>query len=205
MRSMEMRLKMLAPRAELTLPDGSTVEVERIGRGRYTTAWRNCSSVYLQTNERDYGKEIVSRLCDKHNPHIPACEQLEAPDSVHNWYKMPWYKPLTAKSGKAWEDFKALKHMWEDARRANGYDPKRTDDQDAYDTNAGFVELVEGATYLDEPLKEAVRLLVDECCNYGTYTIEISKRNCAVDGAGNLILLDAVFDLAEVRGKWRKA
>lgn len=45
-----MKLKMLPPRALLTLPDSSQVEVERIGRGRYTTAWKNGSHVYAQTN-----------------------------------------------------------------------------------------------------------------------------------------------------------
>jgi hypothetical protein len=180
------------------------VEVQRIGKGRYTTAWRNCSNVYLQTNEKDYGKEIVCRASREGNPHIPACTQLDSAESVHNWYKMPLYQPLTAKSGKAWEDFKALKQMWEDARRSVSYDARRSDDQDVYATNAAFGELVEDATYLDEQMKEAVRILLDECTNYSTYTIEISKRNCAVDNAGNLILLDAVFDLAEVRAQWRK-
>jgi hypothetical protein len=199
-----MRLKMLAPRAELTLPNGDKVEVERIGKGRYTTAWRNCSSVYLQTNEKDYGKEIVCRAAHSKNPHIPVCTQLESEGSMYNWYKMPLYQPLTAKSGKAWQDFKVLKQMWEDARRSIGYDPKRTDEQDVYATNAAFGELVDDSTYLDESTKEAVRILLDECGNYGTYTIEITKKNCAVDGEGNLILLDAVFDLAEVRSQWKK-
>ncbi len=199
-----MKIKMLAPRAALTLPNGETVEVERIGKGRYTTAWRNCSNVYLQTNEKDYGKEIVARLRDEHNPHLPACEQLDSSESVHNWYRMPLYKPLTAKAGRAWDDYKVLHETWEDARRAVGYKPGRTDDQDVYETNAKFGELVDDATYLSGPLKEAVRLLLDECANYGTYTIEITKKNSAVDESGNLILLDAVFDLAEVRSQWKK-
>jgi len=201
-----MKLKMLNPRALLTLQDGTEVEVERIGRGRYSTAWRNCQNVYLQTNEKDYGKELISRVAEEKNPHIPACVQLDWQDgnAPYRWYRMPLYQPLTAKSVRAWEDFKALKQAREDAQRSLPYDQKRTDDADVHEVNAKFVELVEDATYLSETLKEAVRLLVEECQNYGAYTIEISKRNCAVDAEGNLILLDPVFDLAEVRSQWRK-
>jgi hypothetical protein len=39
----------------------------------------------------------------------------------------------------------------------------------------------------------------------GEYMIEITKKNCAVDAEGNLILLDPVFDWAEVRDARQKA
>jgi hypothetical protein len=117
---------------------------------------------------------------------------------------MPLYRPLTAKSGKAWEDFKLLKSLLDDARKSLGYNAKRTDYAEAYMVRSAFQEMTDHATYLQETIKEAVRQLCDECCNWGAYTIEITKKNCAVDDDGNLILLDAVFDLAEVRAKYRK-
>jgi len=201
-----MKLTMLAPRATLSLPDGTQVEVERIGKGRYTTAWRNCSSVYLQTHEKDSGKEIVCRLAEfSRNPHIPDCKRLDGDDNqIHNWYRMPLYKPLTAKSGRAWEDFKFLRQVREESRRSLGYNTKRTDDEEAYMLNDSFRQYVDDSTYLSDSIKEAVDQLLNECSNFGAYTIEITKKNCAVDADGNLILLDAVFDLAEIRAAWRE-
>ena len=114
-----MKLKMLPAQAILTLPDGTEKQVSKLGRGRYTTAWQNCTSVYLQTHEKDSGKEIACRL---QNLRATSYSRLQtfgiAGDSIYNWYQMPLYRPLTAKAGKAWEDFKLLKSLIEDARRS---------------------------------------------------------------------------------------
>ena len=63
---------------------------------------------------------------------------------------------------------------------------------------------MEDAVYLSDTIKEAIGQLIDECANFGPYILEVTKKNCAVDDAGHLILLDAVFDLSEVRAQWRK-
>lgn len=192
-----MRLRMLAPQAVLTLPDGSEVHVTKLGKGRYTTAWRNCENVYLQVSERDYSKEILAGLAQvDRNKHIPDCKELERADgnSPFRWYQMPLYQPLTAKSGKAWEEFKLLKQIMENAWSSLPFSRKEADA-----LREAVREMVDDATYLSDSIKEAVNQLVDEAANYGEYSIEFSKRNCAVDGNEVLILLDPLFDLSEVR------
>lgn len=197
-----MKLKMRPPRAELTLPDGSTVEVERIGKGRFTTAWRNCRNVYLQTHEDDSGKEILANLAfDPRNKHIPACERMDSQDgnAPYRWFKMPLYHPLTAKSGQAWQDYKILHQMQEDAWGAVCCKFGRNSGNDAYEMRNTFSEMVQGSPLLSDEIKEAVQQLVDECANYGDYSVEIVKRNCMVDDDGTLILIDPVFDLEAMR------
>lgn len=58
-------------KALLTLDDGREMEVQRIGRGRYTTAWANGHNVYLQVREGEYSKEIMEGL--QGTKHIPEC------------------------------------------------------------------------------------------------------------------------------------
>lgn len=199
-----MKLKM-KPTAELTLDSGEVVQVERIGRGRYTTAWRNSHNVYLQVKEIEDSKEILASLAtEPRNQHIPDCKFLAWADnnSPYRWYRMPLYQPLTAKSGKAWEDFKLIKSLRDETNneRVKGmWSRGGRGDMDATEFNALFNDKVQDATYLSDALKEAIQQLVDEACNYGQYMIEITKKNCAVDNAGNLILLDPLFDYAEVK------
>lgn len=200
-------LKMLPPRAQLTLPDGATVEVEKIGKGRYTTAWRNSHYVYLQTHENDSSKELLSRLPD--NPHLPKVECLGIFDgnSPYRLFREPLYQPLTAKHRKAWELFKLVKTARDEAERESRHARAWTRSDpgtDAMELNQLFEDKIVDATYIPEPLKDAVRKLTYACANYGAYCIEITKKNCAVDADGNLILLDPCFDLAEVREAMEK-
>jgi hypothetical protein len=50
---------------------------------------------------------------------------------------------------------------------------------------------------------EALRILIDTAANYGSdYVFEFSPRNLATDDAGNLVLLDVLYDrerLAQMR------
>jgi hypothetical protein len=198
-------LKMLAPRARLTLPNGESVEVERIGRGRYTTAWKNSHYVYLQTHEKDSSKDLLSHLPD--NKHLPKVERLGdfGRNSPFRLYREPLYMPLTAKCGDAWSQFKELKRMREEAERncrtRNGFGRFA----DAAELNYEFDTLVQDATYLSDEIKRAVTDLTYAAGNYGEYMIEITKKNCAVDSEGNLVLLDPVFDWREVYESRQKA
>jgi len=193
-----MNLKRLPARAMLTLPNGSSVEVERIGSGRYTTAWRNNHFVYLQTHEDDRSKEILLRIDGEHL-HIPRVERLEWDErnKKYEWYREPLYKPLTAKSGDAWKQFKILHKYYNGAySEAMKRDSYRWD---AYTFNGVLREDMENDDQLPQSLRDAVIALIDEAGDYGQYMVEITKKNSAVDDDGRLILLDPLFNLQELR------
>jgi hypothetical protein len=187
--------------ATLTLDKGETVQVEKIGKGRFTTAWRNCTNVYLQTHETDYSKEILSSLAHAdRNPHIPDVSELGWMDNEkpYRWYKAPLYHPLTAANKIAWKQYKTLHNLtqtcWSKALYILPTNPNAT----AQRYNELLRESLESADLFDT-LKEAVEQLIDSCYSYGTgYMIEVTKKNCAVDDAGTLILLDPVFDREQV-------
>lgn len=200
----EATLKRLPPRALLTLPDGSAVEVDYIGKGRYTTAWRNSHYVYLQTHEKDASKKILTTLRSEKSPHLPVVELLGFMRPVYHLYRSPLYQPLTAKSRNAWATFKRIaKHFNEtrsEVNRRMGYGR----DYDANTFNEVLCEALANDDEISPEIYHAVRQLTDEAANYGEYQIEITKKNSAVDAEGNLILLDPLFDLTEVRSYWKR-
>lgn len=190
--------------AILTLPDGQTVHVERIGRGRYSTAWKNGTSVYVQTHEKDLGKELLCNISE--TPHLPLITHLET-SGIYNWYKMPLYQKLTAKHKEAWADFRHLQRLQDSAfkeeRAVIGYGKE----SNPANVNSLFLSKVEEDVHLTESgYADAIGALGSWCGSYGgTWLIErLQARNCAVDAHGRLILLDPVFDLAEVRAEQEK-
>lgn len=194
-----MKLKRLF-KAILTLDNGDAVEVRRLGKGRYTEAWKAPDNVvYLKVKDGEYSKEILANLtASKQNNtfHIPQCVHVSNEDVGFRWYKMPLYFPLTASNKRAWSDFKALSKMREEAGQIQMREMSKN--FMAFDINNEFNDLVQ-ASDLSPSIKEAVDLLVNEAVNYGEYLIEITKKNCAVDDCGNLILLDPLFDWDEVK------
>lgn len=194
-------------RAILTLPDGKAVEVERIGRGRYTTAWANGSKVYLQTSEKDYSKEILENL--RREPHIPDCQRLGDFSGPYRLYSMPKYRKVTAReTPEAWRQLKTLIEVREEAwilackrnshwRAATGYEINEAFSELLDDIEAGVGKVEPDA--LPPELVASLRLLLDEAASYGEYAIEFRRANVAADKSGRLILLDPLFDMAEVR------
>jgi hypothetical protein len=178
----------------LTLDNGETVEVERIGKGRFSTAWRNCAHVYLQTKENDYGKEMYSHLSP--NKHLPAIEYAGEFGHTYKLYKAPLYQPLTAKHKQAWADFKTLQGIWESAQIASRAKWNGPLAYRVLIVRQTFRDLTNDATYLSDDLKDAVNQLLDACENYGdTWTLEVVKKNSCVSESGDLILLDYIFDM----------
>lgn len=195
--------------ALLTYDDPSTggpvsVEVTRIGRGRYTTAWANGTKVYLQTSDRDASKEILSNLAvPPRNPHTPDCTLLDSFAGDYRLYSTPRYRKVTAReTPQAWKQLKTLIAMRDDARREACKDRSRSDL--GYAINDAFRNIIDAdqcgpAPRLPASLYEALKQLLDEASRYGEYTIEFRRANVAADADGTLILLDPLFDLAEVR------
>lgn len=182
--------------ARVTLPSGKSVAVERIGKGRYTTAWANGHNVYLQTHEKDASKDILSGL---RGSHIPRCRYIGTLDGPYRLYAMPKYRKVSAReTPEAWKHLKELIRLREEAqslaRKRRGFL------FDGYDLNDCFLEIIEEREHiLPRSLVSALTKIIDAAGNYGEYTIELRKANVAADAAGRLILLDPVYDLAEVR------
>jgi len=202
---MTVTLKNLPRRAMLTPDKGAAVEVEQLGRGRYTIAWRsvaNPSAVYLQVRDVDKSKELLSRLEGPHIPKLEYCGQFEAEETL---YLTQFYAPLTAKNKAAWNVYKVLSRYAEQAYRQN--QPQsygRQEPLNVQRVNEDFASMVEEDDELPQSIREDVRALVSWSCSYGDYMVEIAKRNLAVDGE-TLILLDPVFDQAEVARTNREA
>jgi hypothetical protein len=195
-------------RAILTLPDGSPVEVERIGRGRYTTAWatvayHNGSKVYLQTNEKDASKEILAGFSGK--PYLPEIERLGNFEGDYQLYVMPRYSKVTAKdTPAAWAQLKELIRLRELA--VSWALQRRGINWDGYDLNDSFREALREEPHgLPEELVESLEELLDAAGNYGEYAVEFRRANVAADPAGRLVLLDPLYDVAEVRESHKAA
>lgn len=181
----------------LTLDNGESIHVERIGKGWYSTAWKNGSNVYVQTHEDDNAKELLSHL---DYPHLPKVEYL-AHAGIYRWYRLPLYSKLTAAHKKAWADYKRLKTLHYEAFAAEMRGSGR-DELDPQAVNYHLAELVENVPDLHR-LGESIRALADACINYGRgwYIEPFQARNCAVDAGGELILLDPVYDYDLLRAK----
>lgn len=179
--------------------DDRQLEVEQIGKGRYSTAYKSGETVYLKTSTDDSSKEMLCSLSGNHK-YLPLIQFIGSFNGEYNLYEMPLYQPLLAASKTAWAEFKVLKQLWEEAckdavRSAFSYRP--TPNECARVISDNFNSRVTDSE-LPEPLKDAVDALVTKCQDYGGYQVEISKRNCAVDKDGSLILLDPCFDREEL-------
>lgn len=186
--------------AVLTLPGGQRITVTKLGQGRFSTAWSDGAAVYVQTHEKDRAKEILCGL--RGTPHLPDVEHLDTV-GIWEWYRMPLYGPLNAKSGKAWEDFKALKLARDNATKDV---PLGSTGERWLMVNRAFVDQVESTPGIEE-YAETVRDLVDACANYGDgWLIEpLQKRNCVVGLSRELILLDPIFDAYLMEAEYQAA
>jgi hypothetical protein len=203
-----MRLRQLPARYAFTLDDQRTIEVERIGQGRFTTAYRAVSDlnlVYLAVNEErgDYSKHILAD-CDT-NPHLPIVRALGELND-RQVYATQYYRPLTASSKQAWQEFKAIaaarETAWAEVIRAQQGKMRVCDC--GYLVMARTLELLHGS--ISDDLYTALAAIQDAAGNYGSsYVYEFAKRNLAVSDDGRLILLDPIFDLATIEREQAEA
>lgn len=195
------------PLALLTIPapgrpEGKTIRVTRIGRGRYTTAWRHGSRVYLRVRPGEHSKEILETLRGK--AHIPSCRFVAHLPNDYKLYGMPLYRRVTAReTTEAWKQLRTLIKMREDAwlaaRDRNGGRAH------GYDINAAFADLLDNTDHgLPDSLVNALNSLLDQAMNYGEYVVEFRRANVAATKSGKLILLDPLFDMEEVRNSQKK-
>jgi hypothetical protein len=186
----------------LRTPDGD-VEVERIGKGAFSTVYREVGGagrVFAVSADETPDKEIVSFAHDAlpENPHIPAIEKFGHTADGKTVYAMPHYRAPLRKgdSPDGWRDYVKLKkchdETFEEARRKNYH---ATPYDLGYPVSFATVECAK-ESQVSSAVTEAVERLMNEASSYGaTYGFEFPPKNLATDDHGNLVLLDVLFDL----------
>lgn len=204
-----MTLKSLPRRFAFGPDDGPSVEVERIGAGRFTTAYRQTADptvVYLVVNDEDgdYSKDIIAN-CD--GPYFPALEKMGTYRDATVW-KTRYYQRLRASYHIAWSEFRAAADCRE---RVYTEVMRRSDTRKMPFYRLGHEVMAQTVDKLRDEypnyhgLADALGQLTDESANYGSsYVFEFAARNLAVDNTGHLILLDPIFDLESME-KMRQA
>lgn len=108
---------------------------------------------------------------------------------------MPFYQPLKASCKKAWNEYREVKDLIDNASP----EAKRK-----YTCFSEFKRIFEESN-LSELLKEALLCILDNMANYteGIF-LEISPRNAKVGKDGQLILLDIVGVSDKLEEYWKK-
>lgn len=176
-----------------------------LGAGRFTNAFLHGRDVYLFTHYGDYSKEILWQCNERpRNPHIPVMERIDVLDGPKyaDWdiyvYRSRYYEmPLSANTGRAWQDYKALRLVRE---KAHWLEPdKRVIDTDRCRNINYYVS--DNAKITAKAL-EALKELADGCANYGDNYLfdDFRARNLGTDERGRLVFVDPVFN-AEIVNK----
>lgn len=201
---MDITIKRLTPRYMLHVEGGQSIEVERIGKGRFTVAYletstsRELASVFLVVNEDagDYSKHILSN-CD--GPYIPQLERLGYVQAGHTVWQTRYYRRPRATDTLAWKQFRAIAKCREDAwtEVMRSTDTRK---RPYYTLGADVMQLtidkLKAEYAFSGALTDALEQIAGESANYGSsYVFEFAARNLGVDNDGGLILLDPVFDL----------
>lgn len=197
-------------RGVLRLPGQAPIKVKKLGAGSFATAYVTTEAtppvVYVFTPEDVFDKELLAmaRDAEPQNPHLPKVEKVgETRDQFI--YAMPLYRtPLRkADSPSGWKDYTILKTCREDAYEH--WDPRHRVGKRGYRINEDTYDCAEAAGASPSTL-EALRILVDTAANYSDeYVFEFSPRNLTTDDAGNLVLLDPLFDREKLQRERRKA
>lgn len=178
-------------RGVLRTPD-EDIPLQRIGAGMFSTAYRERDGdrVFALSDDNVYDKEIAAltrgQLPD--NPHVPAVERFgsTADKAV---YTMPYYNAPLRKGAapEAWSHYKDIKQCHSSAKA-----------KFVHERNDQTVDCVRERP-VPPMLVEALDGLKDWAANYSSeYGFEFSPRNLASDKAGNLVLLDVLFDTEQV-------
>lgn len=184
----------------ITLPDGNTVAVEKLGKGHSTQAYRGVDGwayLFVKPDARDPAKDVLVDLTARlgedavlHHPfavHIPWIEHV-------GWagktlvFREPLYLKL-AKGSSAAKQARALAKL-----DVNVGAHKFTVDYKRAQVDA--VAALATAGKIPQSVADAVAHMSEFLEDYGDgWVFEFPPRNLAQDADGNLILLDVIFDL----------
>jgi hypothetical protein len=170
-------------------------EADKMKQGCFSKAYfpvgKNYVVIYTK-DSNDPSKEMLAMfLSGRGYTHIPECTYLGWCGD-YSVYKMPIYKPLTAKS-KNWL-------LWKSFNRVVAATPKQRYYID-------FARNVVDALQDEWPEKELEELerLLEEGNNYGdTLMIDNKKTAFMVDDNDNLIFLDMLFNIELLKEKWNR-
>ena len=180
-------------RGTLHTPDGP-IKVRQIGRGAFSLAMVEDGvapgvrpRVFVFSADDVYDKELLAMAhdADPANPHLPEVERFGYTQDKAV-FVMPLYRaPHKTDSPEGWRDYLMLKKC-----RDKVYGVRKS----GYEINEDVYACAEAAGVRPKVL-DALRVLIDTASNYGAeYVFEFSPRNLATDEAGNLILLDVLYD-----------
>jgi hypothetical protein len=181
-------------RGTLHTPDGP-IKMHQIGKGAFSLAMVEdgvaagvLPRVFVFSADDVYDKELLAMAheADPANPHLPKVERFGYTQDKAV-FVMPLYKaPLRkADSPEGWRDYAMLKKC-----RDKVYGMRKS----GYEVNEDVYACAEAAGVRPSVL-DALRALIDTAANYGAeYVFEFSPRNLATDEAGNLVLLDVLYD-----------
>jgi hypothetical protein len=179
------------------------VDADRIGKGMFKTVFKSKKprkdgqDVVAITSDGSFDHEILSYACDRSpkSRHIP-CTKFVGYIDDQRVYTMQLYKSPLRKtdSPKAWEQYKMLKEASEKAARKHR---SRNPDM-ALDEYRATIENYKKMPGHSKAIARALDYIEDASANYGTsFLWEFTPRNLATDKSGNLILLDAFFDVRQ--------
>lgn len=172
-------------------------EVEKIGQGEFSTAYRVIDSdiVYILSRTDDENNQYVKDIyVHSTGKHIPEYETIELERyfsriGYRNVYKTRFYHPLTAKNKEAWKHYKTIKATWDKIRYATYKTP-----DDWYQYMYDLISELRDSESVPESLVNALDRLYSWATAYGSnFMLEFSPRNLKIDNNGDLILLDILF------------
>jgi len=184
-------------RGFLYTPDGA-LPVKKIGKGMFADVYREETGrrrVFVFADDDVYDKEILCMAHNDlpHNPHIPATEKFGSTRDKQV-YVMQFYNAPLRKGNTKPADWGAYLDVKGCVDRSSRGHP-------GYTRNQEISECIKGQ-FVRESLVEAFESLVYWAANYDeSYAIEFSPRNLASDSAGNLVLLDILYNQEAVHRK----
>lgn len=195
----------LARGGVLRTPDGD-FQLVKIGKGAFSTIYESKDrlAVVAIVMEGAYDKEMLAAAHEDapRNPHIPAIKRYGSLTDGRQVFTMPRYATPYRAPNATKASHAAYKLMRKCLDAPINYKAR------PYEIVEAQIECMARAG-VEPKILAAVRTIQDSAANYGDgYRMEISPRNVATDAAGNLVLLDIMFDqdlMNRIREAKRKA
>ena len=190
---------------QITLPDGKRLQAKFLGAGSFARCYLAedgfvYSFLKMDTQEFDYSKEGIAEWANCENSHMPEFWNLGEDDKNNRVYKSVYYgNKLTAQNKTAWKQYKELKIIWmEEVRKSNGLGSPDS-------VNRAIIDRAKESDIIPESLIESLTSICDALANYGDdYSLEFRPCNLKVNDAGELILLDVIFNKRALTQKINK-
>lgn len=178
------------PRTYTLHIDGEERTVKKIGKGQFTTAYSDGSTVFLIVADGCYDKDMAVELHNTFpNPYFPAVEKAGY-CGERTVYRCPLYGKLTAAHQQAWLVYKTIKGAHDSTRAVS----KLHGTYDGYEFNQRVLDKLTSDALVTPNFPDgalsALQTAVDFAADFGSeYWLDIGRVNFAVNGE-QLIFLD---------------